>query len=71
MSDQPGPSIRQQFSMPIPTTEPKEPCVILMVDTNTVTAGVATRAARELRAKWASSTILFASVSPEDEQSQQ
>src|SRR5215831_3275176 len=54
--------IRQQFSMPIPTTEPKEPCVILMVDTNTVTAGVATCAARELRTKWASSTILFASV---------
>jgi hypothetical protein len=57
-----SPPIRQQFSMPIPTTEPKEACVILMVDTNTVTAGVATCAARELRAKWASSTILFESV---------
>jgi hypothetical protein len=33
-----------------------------MVDTNTVTGEVARYAARELRTKWPSSTILFASV---------
>ncbi len=54
--------IRRQFSIPVLTTEPKDSGVVLMVDTNTVTGEVARYAARELRTKWPSSTILFASV---------
>ena len=54
--------IRQQFSIPTLTAEPQDSVVILMADTNTVTGEVARFAARELRTRWPSSTILFASV---------
>jgi len=54
--------IRRQFSIPTLSIEPQDSAVILMADTNTVTGEVVRFAARELRTKWPSSTILFASV---------
>ncbi len=54
--------IRRSFSIPALTTEPENPVVVLMADTNTVTGEVARHAARDLRMKWPASTILFASV---------
>lgn len=54
--------VRRQFYAPALTPEPEGRVVILMADTNTVTGAVARSAAEELRIRWPSSRILFASL---------
>ncbi len=54
--------IRRGFEMPDLPDARLEPAGIVLVDTNTVTGSVATHAALEIRKRWPSSTIVFASL---------